>query len=482
MKKTTSINTQLPEVFLQRMAGLLGDEYGSFLSALHLPAKVGLRVNTLKSSPQEFIQLSQFKLSPVPWCPSGFILQPVDEPSNSPAPGKHPYHNAGLYYLQEPSAMAAAEVLAPQPGETVLDLAAAPGGKATHLAALMDNTGLLVANEIHTKRVWDLAENLERCGVTNAIVTNEFPDRLADRFGEYFDRVLLDAPCSGEGMFRKSEVARREWKPELVNSCALRQSAILEQASRMVKPGGKLAYTTCTFSVEENEAVLAGFLTKHPEFVLAPIPLVTGFQPARPDWIDLPVGHQVKSAIRIWPHLSQGEGHFLALLVKKGESRLEWAKDTRQSLKNPNRLIHLKNHDQTRNILEDFYAANLTLSWDPTRLIMEGSYIYQLPQITPDLMGLKVIHPGWWLGALQNGRFTPSHSFAMGMRCNQAKRVIQLHVGDQQLSAYYSGESIAVTGDDGWVLVTVDGFPAGWGKRVQNVVKNFYPHGLRRSA
>ena len=480
MKKQSLFDAPLPHAFLQRMAILLGDEYDSFLNSLHLPARVGLRVNTLKSNPLEFARISQFKLTPVPWCPSGFIFQPLDEPSSSPPPGKHPYHNAGLYYLQEPSAMAAAEVLAPHPGETVLDLAAAPGGKATHLAALMGNTGLLVANEIHAKRVWDLAENLERCGVTNAIVTNEFPERLAGRFGEYFDRVLLDAPCSGEGMFRKSEVARMEWKPELVNSCALRQSDILEQAAQMVKPGGRLAYTTCTFSVEENEAVIVGFLTKHPEFDLAPIPLVPGFQPARPDWLDLPMGHQVKGAIRIWPHQSQGEGHFIALLVKKGSSELEWEKETSQSPKTPNRLIHSMNRDNTRTILEDFFTANLKLSLDPSRLIQEGSYIYQLPEITPNLSNLKVIRPGWWLGALQKGRFTPSHSFAMGMESNQAKQVLQLHVGDQQLTSYYSGGSLSDAGANGWVLLTVDGFPAGWGKRVNNVVKNFYPHGLRR--
>jgi NOL1/NOP2/sun family putative RNA methylase len=480
MKKTSSIDTQIPHPFLQRMAVLLGDDYDSFLSSLYLPARVGLRVNTLKSNPQEFIQRSHFELTPVSWCPSGFILHPSDATVSATPPGKHPYHSAGLYYLQEPSAMAAAEVLAPQPGETVLDLAAAPGGKATHLAALMDNTGLLVANEIHSKRVWDLAENLERCGVTNAVVTNEFPDRLADRFEEYFDRVLLDAPCSGEGMFRKSEIARIEWKPELVSSCALRQSAILEQAARMVKPGGRLAYTTCTFSVEENEAVIAGFLTKHPEFDLAPIPLVTGFQPARPDWIDLPVGHQLKNAIRIWPQLSEGEGHFFALLVKKDSTELETAKKTGKLQKNPNRLNYSRIKDQTETILKDFYRANLELLLDPSRLMLEGSYIYQLPEITPDLSGLKVIRPGWWLGSLQKGRFTPSHSFAMGMKSNQAARVLQLHVGDQRLSSYYSGESFTDHGDDGWVLVTVDGFPTGWGKRVNNVIKNFYPHGLRR--
>ena len=265
----------------------MGDEYNAFLASLHLPPASGLRVNTLKIASPEFLDLSPYEIAPIPWSSSGFTIESSEGIDTTP-PGKHPYHSAGLYYLQEPSAMAVAEVLAPQPGEKVLDLAAAPGGKATHLAALMKNTGLLVANEIHPKRVWDLVENLERCGVTNTIVTNEIPQKLADHFEGYFDRVLLDAPCSGEGMFRKSELARMEWKPELVQSCSIRQSSILEQAARMVKPGGHLAYTTCTFSAEENEGVISKFIAQHPEFELEIIQPAIGFQPAKPDWVGLP--------------------------------------------------------------------------------------------------------------------------------------------------------------------------------------------------
>ena len=248
------------------MHRLLGDEFTPFLARYDQPASVGLRVNTLKLLPEAFQALSPFSLSPIPWCPAGFESCSAISVTGAAQPGKHPYHAAGLYHLQEPSAMAVAGLLDPQPGERVLDLSAAPGGKATHLSALMQNEGLLVANEIHPRRAWELFENTERWGARNVAITNATPRQLADHFGEFFDKVLVDAPCSGEGMFRKSEASRREWSPELAQSCAIRQGAILDQAARLVRPGGKLAYSTCTFAPEENESANAGFLEKHLEF------------------------------------------------------------------------------------------------------------------------------------------------------------------------------------------------------------------------
>jgi NOL1/NOP2/sun family putative RNA methylase len=479
MKNSVIPTQKFPEAFLNRMTEILGNEYIDFLATLQLPPTTGLRVNTLKLSPNEYLDRSPYKLSRVPWCSSGYI---VDSQLGDDflSPGKHPYHSAGLYYLQEPSAMAAAEILAPQPGEKVLDLAAAPGGKATHLVDLMNNAGLLVANEIHPKRVWDLVENLERCGATNTVVTNEAPVKLADHFGEYFDRVLLDAPCSGEGMFRKSEAARKEWKPELVRSCAIRQSAILEQAARMVKPGGRLAYTTCTFSVEENEGVIAKFITQHPEFELDTIQPATGYQPARPEWVGLSSRHRINRAIRIWPHLSQSEGHFIALLIKRESTAKYQSGEVKISGLYSNRLFLSKNKKLARTIVDDFCRDNLCFSFDYSQLILEGSYVFQLTDFTPDLVGLKVIHPGWWLGSISKEHFTPSHSLALGITGEQSKRILPLQIGDQRLSSYFAGESFPNSGDNGWILVTVDGYPVGWGKRVQNVVKNFYPHGLRR--
>ncbi len=297
---------QIPTAFLKRMESLLGDEFVDFLSCYDRYPESGLRVNTLKLTPVEFLQLSPLELAPIAWCPAAFHI-----PENA-QPGKHPHHAAGLYYLQDPSAMLAAEVLAPAPGERVLDLAAAPGGKSTHLAALMQGQGMLVANEIHPKRVWELAENLERWGAVNTTITNETPERLADHFGAYFDKVLLDAPCSGEGMFRKSEAARLAWSPALVESCARRQVALIDQAARLVLPGGCLLYTTCTFSAEENEGVISAFLESHLDFELRDCAM--GYDAWSYATQAVSANADMRQTVRLWPQRIQGEGHFLALL------------------------------------------------------------------------------------------------------------------------------------------------------------------------
>ncbi len=309
--------SQIPELFLVKMERLLGEDYPAFRDSLNQPPAVGLRVNTLKVSHQEIPNTFPDQLTPIPWCPSGYWLKPTGVYSESGlSPGKHPYHAAGLYYLQDPSAMAAGEILDPQPGERVLDIAAAPGGKTTHILAKMDNSGLLIANEVHPQRVWELAENLERWGARNVILVNETPPRLAEHFRGYFDRVLLDAPCSGEGMFRKSESARRDWSPQLVESCALRQSAILNDAAGMLRPGGILVYSTCTFSPEENEGVISAFLAGHPDFELEQVELSPGFDQGRPEWgSGMP---ELAATVRIWSHHSETDGHFIARLRKKG--------------------------------------------------------------------------------------------------------------------------------------------------------------------
>lgn len=480
VKHNHDLSQELPVAFLIKMAGLLGDEYDDFLSSLTDLPKNGLRVNTLKISAMEFSEKSPYELSALPWCSSGFSVGEFTlEPGTMP-PGKHPYHSAGLYYLQEPSAMAAAELLAPLPGEKVLDLAAAPGGKTTHLAGLMNNTGLLVANEIHPDRVWDLAENLERCGVTNAIVTNETPARLADHFGVFFDRVMLDAPCSGEGMFSKSEQARRDWAPETASSCAMRQSAILEQAARMVKPGGCLAYTTCTFAPEENETVIFKFLDEHPEFDLKPIDPTPWMRSARPDWIGLPHDHKLNRAVRIWPHHGPGEGHFIAILVKSVYDEPSQSGIKPAHKLSRKRIIKSRDSAVAYAVLADFAHSHLNLSFEHRNIDLVGSYIYCLPDRSSSMDELKVIHPGWWLGSMQKDRFTPSHALAMGIRSDQARQTVDLRFGDEKVLAYLAGESFNHEGENGWVLITVDGFPLGWGKRVQNVVKNYYPKGLRR--
>jgi NOL1/NOP2/sun family putative RNA methylase len=504
---------RLPDAFSSQMAQLLGEDFAHFQEIYSQPPTIGLRINTIKVAALEQITRG---LEPVPWCPSGFIIPPPHSPQLplgggkegelikfiSPANfggiegglGKHPYHAAGLYYLQDPSAMAAAKILAPEPGERVLDLSAAPGGKSTHLTALMQNKGLLVANEIHPQRVWELAENLERWGAQNVVITNETPERLATHFGDFFDRVLVDAPCSGEGMFRKSEAARRDWSLGLVQSCALRQDSILEQAARLVRPCGRMVYSTCTFNPRENEAVVARFMDRHPEFELLEIPTCPGYASGRPDW--LPVGMErpeLNRTVRLWPHQSSGEGHFIALLQKVDGSDF-LADKVRQKVK--------KMDFTSLRTFAEFCQASLNIRFDPERLLQMGSYLYQMPEGLPDLSGLQVIHPGWWLGTLKAGRtsretkgeiasqkslamtkgerFVPSHALALGLPAQAALRTLALPVDGEEVGTYLRGETLSYPGEDCWLLVTVDGYPLGWGRRTGGVIKNHYPRGLRR--
>ncbi len=459
----------LPPAFLERMQNLLGDEYPDFLACYDNPATVGLRVNTLKLTPEAFQSISPYPLTPVPWCPTGFRITNTSDESR---PGKHPYHAAGLHYLQEPSAMIVAEVLDPQPGERVLDLAASPGGKMTAIAARMQNQGLLIANEIRTKRIPALASNLERWGARNTLIVNETPDRLADRLPGYFDRVLVDAPCSGEGMFRKEPDVRLEWQAAAIPGYAERQRLILRIAARLVRPGGILVYATCTFAPEEDEGVIEHFLLENREFALDPWPTTESLTaPSHPEWVQADTSRDWRGARRLWPHLLPGEGHFVARLRRvSGEAGPS------------ERLAGLP--VPLRNVQDDFQAFVAGfLDFDPSALNLAflGSRIYHIPPGTPDLSGLRISNPGWWLGDAKKGRFEPSHALAMGLFAHQACLRLDLAAGDPAVASYLGGQTLPVNLPDGWTLVTVDGFPLGWGKVVQGVLKNHYPSGLRRN-
>jgi NOL1/NOP2/sun family putative RNA methylase len=477
-----------PPLYLERMSRLLGDEYAAFSAALKEKPVSGLRVNTLKISSDEFRAISPFNLGEIiPWTPSAFLLPSFSEELGAyKEPGKHPYHLAGLYYLQDPSAISAATLLGPQPGERVLDLAAAPGGKATALAALMQGSGLLVANEIKDKRIGHLVVNMERWGAGNVIITNETPERLADHFGAYFDRVLVDAPCSGEGMFRKDRSARADWSPEMVKGCALRQSNILRVAAKLVRPGGYLLYSTCTFAPEEDEGVIARFLTSFPEYETISIPLFPGFMTGRPDWMETftPVDSHsrqriagsnlegsLKNAVRLFPHRLQGEGHFVCLLKRT------------HVLPTKERPAPLFDHQRARltqrtiGLWESFAGEILQADIPEQRLGMVGDRLYLLPEGLPDLRGLRVPVPGIWLGNIKKDRFEPAHPLALFLKPGQARNVLDLPADSREMAAYLRGESIPSIGAPGWTLVSVDGWPLGWGKRVQGVVKNHYPKG-----
>ncbi|HBX70054.1 MAG TPA: SAM-dependent methyltransferase [Chloroflexi bacterium] len=462
----------LPPEFLTRMQAQLGPEYAEFLASYEQTPDVGLRVNTLKLMPGQFVALASNRLtpdafSPIPWCPAGFVV------SSDERLGKHPYHAAGLYYLQDPAAQAVAELAAPQPGERVLDLSAAPGGKTTHLASLMQNEGLLVANDVHPKRVRDLAKNIERWGAHNVAITNALPPQLVAHFGAFFDRVLVDAPCSGEGMFRKDPAARGEWLPKLVESCALRQNAILDDAAQLVRPGGFLIYSTCTFAPAEDESTLSRFLEDHADFEMCAVPKFPGFEPGRPDWLsDVDPALGLERAVRLWPHKAVGEGHFIAVLRRTGDA-----------LARPGSAKIFQPGNLPAEVQRDLAAfTESTLGWQPpqNRLALLGSYLYLVPEGLPDLRGLSVIHWGWWLGTSKKNRFEPSHALAMGLRAEDVRQTLPLRSADPALERYLRGEVLPALGPDGWVLVTVDGFPLGWGKRVQGRLKSHLPSWLRR--
>ena len=297
----------LPQDFQIRMKKLLQDEYQDFLKTYEKKRLYGLRLNLLKTSRENFLEQMPFALTEILWTPDGFYYEEESQP------GKHIFHEAGAYYIQEPSAMAVVEVLAPKPGEKILDLCAAPGGKSTQIAGKMSGEGLLVSNEIVPSRAKILSQNIERMGIANAVVCNETPERLAERFPLFFDRILVDAPCSGEGMFRKEETAIHEWSPENVKMCAKRQCSILEQAACMLRPGGTLVYSTCTFSPEENEGVISMFLREHDDFAIEESALERFFAPGRADWVENPADSLVHT-MRLWPHKIAGEGHFIAKL------------------------------------------------------------------------------------------------------------------------------------------------------------------------
>ncbi|MFZ1398084.1 MAG: RsmB/NOP family class I SAM-dependent RNA methyltransferase, partial [Candidatus Promineifilaceae bacterium] len=311
-----SINPHSPPPdFLAKMAGLLGEEFPQFAQSYGEATAVGLRVNTLKLSAADFSTLSPFALKAVgPHEPDGFLV------TSDSKPGSHPFHAAGLYYLQEPSAMVVGGLVAAQPGELVLDLAAAPGGKATHLATQLQGRGLLLANDVHTGRARLLAENMTRWGAANALITSADPEHLAAQFGPIFDRVLVDAPCSGEGMFRKQ--GPFEWSEGMVLACSRRQTAVLHTAAQLVKPGGRLVYATCTFSPEEDEAVIAHFLREFPQFELIDPPRFAGFGGGRPSWVDPALADDnLQKCVRLWPHQFPGEGHFVAVMQHVDDER-----------------------------------------------------------------------------------------------------------------------------------------------------------------
>lgn len=445
----------LPVEFLRRMQENLGEEYPAFLESYQKERVQGLRINTAKVSCEEFLKLSPFTLSPVGWCETGYYYEAEERP------GKHPYHEAGLYYIQEPSAMAVAELLMPEPGERILDLCAAPGGKTSHIAAKLQGTGFLLSNEIHSQRAKILSQNVERMGLRNVVVTNEASERLADRFPGFFDRIVVDAPCSGEGMFRKDENARAEWSPENVALCAGRQRKILEDADKMLRPGGCMVYSTCTFAHEENEDVIEAFLREHEEYMMLEREVPESFVKCR-----------LPGAYRLFPHRLKGEGHFMAVL-QKGSAGIG---------RNLPEIRPLRD----KKVLADYeeFKKKLGLAIEGENYHLFGEQLYLVPQGMTDIKGLKVERPGLHLGSFKKRRFEPSHGLALSLQASQVSNSISFPADSAEIRAYLHGESIYLEKyqaelSGGWCLVLVDGFSVGWGKVSNGILKNHYPKGLR---
>lgn len=475
----------LPIEFEKKMKAFLGNEWDDFLYSYDNNRFQALRFNTLKvQSPEERMRiLKTLKISSekkVSWANEAYYF---DE---NVRPGKHPYHEMGLYYIQEPSAMSAAALLAPKPGMRVLDLCAAPGGKSTQLATYLGDSGLLVSNEINTQRSRILSQNIERMGIKNAIVTNEDSFVLASHFPGFFNAIQVDAPCSGEGMFRKLPEAIEQWSMENVAICAARQKEILDNAAVMLKPGGTIVYSTCTFSKEENENVIEYFLERHPDFTL-------------------------EEMERFWPHKVDGEGHFVAKLVRRGsvnelgadydvcedscnkveDTGLKADRKTKKNKNSKNRKNETKpaltkeNMKLLTEFLDETISEDMAAWIKNSRLVMFGEQLYRLPDMEVDIKGLKVQRAGLHIGEFKKQRFEPSHSLALALKLSEAKNVVKLTWDDPQTTGFFNGQSVMLSDEQtaeckkGWALVCVDGYTAGWGKVNGTQVKNHYPKGLR---
>ena len=545
------LSVQLPADFISDMVKMLGRQKAERLTGtLSGRPYRALRLNPLKIKPEMRHQLLDslpFHMTPVPWESDGYYYEEEDRP------GKYPLHDAGAYYIQEPSAMSAAALSGIQPGERVLDLCAAPGGKTSQLAARMMGNGLLVSNEINPSRAKILSQNIERLGIANAVVLNESPQHLAEVFPAFFDRILVDAPCSGEGMFRKEERALVMWSRENVQQCARRQQEILDYAARMLSEGGTLLYSTCTFAAEEDEEQIAAFLMRHPGFELVDLfaehPEITQyFSHGSPAYCctsgDFPdeIKQQLTRTVRLFPFELKGEGHFAAMLRRKGNAAtihkvspgvpdtLACSSPNRNSNKASKTVSdrHYKNKkrgsggaaDAGLSLWENF-CKNVFLS-DPLnvvfnrsaerkpvrscdiaasadqdqlrnesesrktvngRIIQFGGELYFLPfadQMEQRIRTLKVLRPGIDLGTIRKDRFEPSHALAMAVDPQICRNVVRICAKDPDAIRYQHGESIACQEEmKGWAIVAMDGISAGWGKAQNGQLKNHYPKGLR---
>ncbi|MCM3627209.1 RsmB/NOP family class I SAM-dependent RNA methyltransferase [Paenibacillus glycanilyticus] len=533
----------LPIAFTTKMKSLLGEEFDRFMSSYEDPRVYGIRINRLKLDAKEWKDISPMgeSVRPIPWAPDGFYYE------EGARPGKHPHYHAGLYYIQEPSAMAPVELLDVRPGHRVLDLCAAPGGKSTQIAAKLQGSGVLVSNDNARERTKALAKNIELAGVRNAVVLNEEPSALAPVFRGWFDRILVDAPCSGEGMFRKDESMIAEWEKHSIERCSVMQRHILRDAAAMLAPGGLLVYSTCTFSPEENEAQIAELLAEYSDFEVLPVDHRYGWKQGQPQWAG-EAGQELtaeqltslEGTVRLWPHHIEGEGHYAAVLSRKGSAAVEASpadsndavqadeenvkrkkvkgnagaalraaekRSSREGKDNGrlNRAAADSSRRSGRGQAESVDPAGLWHAFAERELSAAfaglgsvhcfGSRVYLQPDGLPSLDGLRVVRAGWYVGEAGRNKFEPSQALAMGLRQLEAARSLDFRSDDPNVIRYLKGETLFVEPAQitvhqeavktpqplkGFVLVCTDGYPIGWGKYSgDGMLKNELPAGWR---
>ena len=461
---------QLPEAFLLKMQELLGEEFGQYLESFKEEWKPGLRVNTLKLSPGELAELVPWNLEPVPWADNGFYYDGTLD-GEVLRPSKHPAYYAGLYYLQEPSAMTPAAMLPVVPGDRVLDLCAAPGGKSTELASKLKGRGMLVSNDISYSRARALLKNLELAGAANICVTSEVPEKLAGVWPEFFDKILVDAPCSGEGMFRRDEDMVKDWNEKGPEYYVPIQRQILSQAAAMLRPGGYMLYSTCTFSVEEDEENVAYVLEEFPQMQLCcldldKVPGACG-------------GFGLSGCMRLFPHRLKGEGHFLALMRKKGGD--DGGKEILPPMDSVTAGKRVRAVEKEKEL--DAFLRQSGTEWDYGRIVIHQDNAYYLPEGLAWNLPLRFLRTGLFLGELKKGRFEPSQALAMSMKAGQFPNTVSFPGGDSRVLRYLKGETISLEGDEGpvkgWCLAAMEGFPLGWAKGTGMSLKNKYYPGWR---
>ena len=504
----------LPESFKTRMQELLGDDFQAYTDSFSQEGYgQTLRVNPLKTKPADLIRRflckEENELAKVPWCPEGYYYRGPERLS------RHPLYYGGAYYLQEPSAMAPATFLPVRPGDRVLDLCAAPGGKSVALAGKLGGQGILVSNDISASRSKALLKNLELFGAGNILVTCEAPAKLAEVWPGFFDAILVDAPCSGEGMFRKEKGMQSDWSPDQVKKYAALQKEILDRAFAMLAPGGCLLYSTCTYAPEEDEENVLYFLDKMDDLDLLPLPIRPGVEEGRPEWVtgflgDHPDKEILKNCRRFLPHKVEGEGQFAALFHKAGNREDQkdpaWkpetictltARDSRGTPKGrkTGRGRQAESGRRGRRgpepgkpegqtllaALEDYTGSirNAELAGWQSRIYVLEERVFLLPPVCPDFRRVRTLRSGLYLGDFKKGRFQPSQALAMALDPAAYPNTVVLTMEDERVERYLKGETIEVDGKDGWALICVEDYPLGWGKLSRGRLKNKYQPGWR---